>query len=212
MAWVIYRLNLSHTTCQEWILTIEIDTIVEGESCRIGFCPMVRALCLLIDTPVAAGFVVINNHLLALPVSFTGGKHNSPSSFQHRDEIRHHDGLGEQILTRSEEWGALPFPDAVGEIIIDAVTGPYTEVTVLQTVGYGIGQRGVLHPGLTFVTDISPYAGRIGGRLKSCRNQLTEFPSTALDAELIVLTTVWHQSLYIIIYTLYSLGCKTGFS
>ena len=172
---------------------------------------MVRALCLLIDTPVTSWGVVIDNHLMALPVSFAGRKHDGTGSFQHRNEIRHYDSLGEQILTRSEEWGALPFPDAVVDVEIDAVTSPYTKVTVLQTVGDGIRQRGILHPGLTFVTDISPYARRVGGAQIARGNQLTEFPSATLDAELIVLTTVGHQPLHIIIYALYSLGCKTGF-
>ena len=212
VALVIYGLNLAHTTCHEGILTIEIETIVEGESCRIGFCPMVHTLCLLIHTSVASWRVVIYNHLLALPVSFTGCKHDSPSTLQHRDEIRHHDGLGEQILTGAEEWGTLPFPDAVSEIIIDAVTCPHTEVTILQTVGDGIGQRGVLYPRLTFIAYISPYAGRIGVTQIARGNQLAEFPTTTLDAELIILTTVGHQSLYIIIYILYSFGCETGFS
>ena len=101
---------------------------------------MVDALRLLIDSSVAAGCVVIDYHLMALPVAFTWGEDDGASPFQHRNQIGYDNCLGKQVLTGTEEWGALPFPNAVVNVEIGAVTGPYAEVTVLESVGDGIGQ------------------------------------------------------------------------
>ena len=169
-------------------------------------------MCLLIDTPVAAGFVVIDNHLMPLPVALTWCKHDGTCTFQHRNQIRYDDGLGKQILTRSEEWGTLPFPDAIGDMEIGAMTRPYTEMTVLKTIGDGVRQGGILNPRLSLVVDIAPGTGRVGCAKKAWRHQLSEFPSTRLDAQLIILTTVGHQSSYIIIYIIYRIRGETVLS
>ena len=97
-----------------------------------------RTLRLLIDTSLAAGRVVIDNHLMALPVAFTWCEYDGTGTFQHRNQIRYDNRLGKQILTCSEEGRALPSPDTVVDVVIDAMTGPYTEMAVLKTIGDGI--------------------------------------------------------------------------
>ena len=206
---VLDRLYLAHGTGQERILSVEIETVVESEACGVGFLPIVCAMRFLINTSVTFGCVVIDNHLTALPVALTGCEHNGTGTFQHRNQIRNDNGLGEQILTCSEEWGTLPFPSAVGDMEIDAVTRPYTKVAVLKTVGNGIGQGGILYPGLSLITDVAPDTGRVGGAQKSRGNQLPQFPAACLYRQLVVLTTVGHQALYIIIYMLHRFGCET---
>ena len=93
---------------------------------------------------------------MALPVALTWCKYDGTRTFQHRNQIGYDDGLGKQILTRSEEWGTLPFPDAIGDMEIGAMARPYTEMTVLKSVGDGVRQGGILNPRLSLVVDIAP--------------------------------------------------------
>ena len=66
-------------------------------------------------------------------------------------------------MAPAREWGTLPSPYAIGDMEIDAVTRPDTQMTVLKTVGDGVRQGGVLYPGLTFIVDVTPDTRRFGG-------------------------------------------------
>ena len=80
--------------------------------------------------------VVIYNHLVSLPIALTGCEHNGTRPFEHRDEVGGDDGLCKEVLTGTEEGRALPFPGAVLDVEITAVTGPHAEMTVLQAMFY----------------------------------------------------------------------------
>ena len=108
---------------------------MEGESHRVALGPEVMTT----DLMIAERRIVVDDHLVTLPVALTRGEHDGAGFLEHGDEIGGDDGLREEVLGGAEEFGALPFPLPLADVIIAPVTGPDAEVTVLQTVGNPIG-------------------------------------------------------------------------
>ena len=122
------------------ILFFLIAAFVEGKTRDIGGMPVEDTFTLFIARTVGGLFgVVVDNGLMILPVTFTGGEHDGACFLQHRDEVGGDDGLCEQILTGAEEGRTLPAPHMIFQIIIAPVAGPDREVTVLQTTRNLIG-------------------------------------------------------------------------
>ena len=70
---------------------------------------------------------------MALPVTLTGREDGGTGILEHRDEVRHDDGLREQILRGTEEEGTLPLPPAFLHIIITAMALPYADMPVEES-------------------------------------------------------------------------------
>ena len=77
--------------------------------------------------------VIIDDDLMLLPVAFSWGKDISPRILQHRDEVGGNDGLRKQVFTGAEEGRTLPLPLVFCDTVIDAVTGPNGEMTVIES-------------------------------------------------------------------------------
>ena len=121
-------------TCLKGILMIHVVALMQGEAGLWGILPLA---CLF---RIACGdAVVIHDDLIFLPVALTGCKHHGTSLLQHRNQIGRDDGLCEEILAGAEEGWALPLPFVLGDIVVDAMTGPDAEVTVLQPFVDGVG-------------------------------------------------------------------------
>ena len=96
-------------------------------------------MCLLVDATTGIGRVVIDNHLVDLPVAFSWCEDDGPCLLEHGYQIRHDNGLGEQVFTASEKWWTLPFPHFILDVVIATMTGPDGEMAVLKSSGYLIG-------------------------------------------------------------------------
>ena len=84
-------LHLAGGSCLEGILQVGIGATVEGEAGLARKFPRLLGG----DLEIAAGsLVVIDNHLVALPVALAGRKNVGAGFFQHRDEIGDDEGLG----------------------------------------------------------------------------------------------------------------------
>ena len=133
---VLGGLDDSCRSCLEGVLVVDIVPLMESESGKWGELPV------LVDGMfcISCGYgVVVYDHLILLPVALTGSKHHSSCLFQHRDEIRHNDSLGKEILAGTEEGHSLPGPFVLGGVIIHAVTCPDREVPVAQAVADRVG-------------------------------------------------------------------------
>ena len=129
--------NLSPTgcSCTEWILVVKIGTSMIGETHGVGSLP---EMCTT-DLMVAQWRVVVDNHLMALPIALARCEHDGASALKHRDEIGYHDGLSEEVLGGTEEFWALPAPFTFVDVVVSSVTCPEAEVAVLQAVSNLIG-------------------------------------------------------------------------
>ena len=103
-------LRLSHGTHLERILSILIGSLEVGESQGVAVLPFLAIHEFLVGDGVSV--VVIHHNLLLLPVAFTGSEDDGAGIFQHRDEIRHHNGLGKEVFRSTEEVRTLPFPSS----------------------------------------------------------------------------------------------------
>ena len=123
--------GLDHTcrSCQERVLPVVIGSLMQGKAFHVSIFPFVLGICLHVVGRLRV--VVIHNQLMLLPVAFTGSEHVGACFLQHRNEIRNHDGLREQVLGGTEQGRALPFPGVLGDIIIITMTGPEGNMSVL---------------------------------------------------------------------------------
>ena len=103
-------LRLSHGTHLERIFSILIGSLEVGESQGVAVLPFLAIHEFLVGDGVSV--VVIHHNLLLLPVAFTGSEDDGAGIFQHRDEIRHHNGLGKEVFRGTEEVRTLPFPSS----------------------------------------------------------------------------------------------------
>ena len=106
-----------------------------GETHGVGSFP---EMCTT-DLMVAQWRVVVDNHLMALPVALARGEHDGASALEHRNKIGYHDGLSEEVLSGAKEFWALPTPFTFADVVVSSVTGPEAEVAVLQAVSNLIG-------------------------------------------------------------------------
>ena len=114
--------GLSHS-CRAYTERVHAVGAERVEACKsrlVGFLPTLPALPLGIDRGRAA--VVVDHHFVRLPVALPWGKHVGPCTLEHGDEIRCHDGLGEQVFVGAKQVGALPQPFVLLLVIIASVT------------------------------------------------------------------------------------------
>ena len=112
------------------ILAIEIDALVAGKARLGSVAPVVAHSHLVIA--VERGVVVVDDYLMALPVALARSEHDGACILEHRNEIGHDDGLGEEVLGRTKEKRALPLPETFLLVIVTSVAGPDRDVAVLQ--------------------------------------------------------------------------------
>ena len=110
---------------------ILIDAVMPGKTGSLGILPTVLSVHLFIIGGLAV--VVVDDHLMSLPIALPGGEDHSACPFEHRYQVGYYDSLGIEIFRRAEEEGSLPFPIAFLLIVITAVTGPEGDMPVLQT-------------------------------------------------------------------------------
>ena len=103
--------------------------------------------------------VVVDNHLMALPVALTWGKHHGTGIFEHRYQIGDDNCLCEQILVRAEKRRTLPFPVLFVDRIITSMTGPQREMTPVESALDGVGTRFIFDPRFTPMVDFAPRGG-----------------------------------------------------
>ena len=105
--------------------------------------------------------IVIDDDLVGLPVALTRRKDHSAGILEHRNEIRHYDGLGEEVLGSGIEQWSLPLPETLLVVIIVSVTLPDSKMLALQS-GSGLLRTGdILHPRRTGIGVLAPPAVRI---------------------------------------------------
>ena len=79
------------------ILTVLVVAVVHCESWDARVLPRLAKTCFVVANQVVV-IVVVDNHLMALPVTFTRRKDNSSGPFKHRNEIGDDNSLGKQVL------------------------------------------------------------------------------------------------------------------
>ena len=139
VAALLHRLGHPGGSGLEGVLVIHIDARMIGESCRVGLFPLLCALDLHIDAHKGSAGIVVDDHLVFLPIALAGREHHRAGLLEHRYQIRRDDGLRKQILAGGEERRTLPFPHAVLDMEIDTVTRPYRQMAVLQSAGDLVG-------------------------------------------------------------------------
>ena len=156
---VLGACHLSHTgrSCREGILAVAIDAAVHREAGLRRRLPGITEIALLIaEGHDAVRGVVVDDDLVLLPVALTRRIDDGAGILQHGHEIGHDDGLREQVFAGGEQRRTLPAPLSLTLIVVDAVTGPKSEMAPLQSAADAIGQRCILHPRLALVVGASP--------------------------------------------------------
>ena len=100
--------------------------------------------------------VVVDNHLMALPVALAGCEDDSSGAFEHGDEVGDDDGLCEQVLVGGEECGPLPAPASCRSVIVSSVTGPYGEMPSRQSLCDFVRSGHIVDPRFSVVINVSP--------------------------------------------------------
>ena len=96
---------------------------MKGEARSRGRVPLATGISLDIGGALS-WCVVVDDDLVGLPVAFAWSEHHGACILEHRYEIRHHNGLREEVLGGAEEVGALPFPTAFLLVVVASVTRP----------------------------------------------------------------------------------------
>ena len=146
--------HANSTGCKR-ILAIGIRSVVLGKAWQRGLLPWVTVARLNIGDESAV-VIVVDNHLVTLPVALTRREHVGAGMLEHRYKKRYDDGLRKQILACGKKIGPLPLPSAVLQAEIASVTGPDGDVAVLQAAGHLVRLGNVADPGLAVVVNVSP--------------------------------------------------------
>ena len=133
------------------ILSVPVNQSFLSE-CRGGggFPFTFPAFYLLIDATLGMG-IIIHNHLIALPVTFTRGINYGSRIFQHGYNIRYDEWLGEQVFCGTEQSGTLPFPTSLVLFIIFSVALPKGDVSAFQSFAGSKGAGNIFYPWITFI-------------------------------------------------------------
>ena len=100
--------------------------------------------------------VIIDNHLIRLPVTFTWSEDNSTSIFQHRNKIWHHNSLGKKVFRSRKQQRSLPFPKPFLFVIVTTMTLPYRKMFTCQCSSRLFRTRNILYPRFAFIRMFSP--------------------------------------------------------
>ena len=115
-------LCLSHGSHEERIFPI-LQSGAVGKTGRIAVFPFLARLLFEIINRLDS-IIIIDDDFVRLPVSFTGCEDDGSRILEHRDEVGHDDGLGEEIFVCAKQVRSLPFPYISVSIIIPSVRGP----------------------------------------------------------------------------------------
>ena len=166
----------------ERILSVCINVSSFSETRVGGAFPLsFTALHFLID----AATIIVDDDFVPLPVAFARGEDHGSGIFQHRDEVRHNERLGEQVFGGAEQTGALPFPTFLGILVIFPVTLPQGDVASFQPFRYGVGAGNVLYPCIIGVF-LFPDTADIFLFTEIIRHQLFDGLSVRMDGEFVV--------------------------
>ncbi len=158
-----------HAVHEQTVLRRKAERVGRGGPC--GFVLHGFGVCAL---PLR--IVVVHYRLVGLPVAFTWTRHHCPGVFEHGEQEGIDERLREDVLRGTEQMGALPLPRA--GLVVTAVAGPDEQVTAFKSARHLVGQRGVLHPRLSRVVNLSPKACLVLPRLpQNVRHEvLNELP------------------------------------
>ena len=139
----------------ERVFTVLVASCVEGKSALAGGDPWLAQSRFHVVNQRGV-VVVVDDDLMSLPVAFAWRVDNGTCVLEHGNEIRHDDGLGEQVFVSAEQGRALPPPLLFVLVVVAAVAGPKCQVAVFQSTGYLVGTRHILYPRLAVVLDVIP--------------------------------------------------------
>ena len=148
-------LCLPHGPLLKWILAIGVECLCGGKARLFSLFPLLAVDGL--DIRVALdGIIVVNDHFMLLPVSLTRSEHDGACILKHWNQVRDHNGLGEQILCGAKKIRTLPLPGVLLIVIISAMGSPYRKMPVLKSFGNEIGMRCIENPRVVLVLDVAP--------------------------------------------------------
>ena len=199
--------HLSCRSFSEWILTILISTLMEGEPRRRSIDPPLRPIFHI----TAELIVIVHNDLMLLPVALTWREDHGTSVLKHRNKIRQHHRLGIEILSGTEEVRTLPLPPPLSVVIIASMTGPYRYMAVLKTIGDLQRTRHIPHPWLTIIADASPGIEFLFGTTGTLVGYILKPAPVGEDHQIILPVLRWQLFPHILIYVLYCFPIETDF-
>ena len=144
---------------------------------------------------------------MALPVAFARGEDHRSGVFEHRDEVRHNERLGEEVFGGTEQTGALPSPLALLVDVILSVALPEGNVSAFQTFVGRIGAGDVLGPRLALILAF-PHAGIVRFLAQMVGHQLFDGLSVGIDGDVIVVHRAGEKALQLAIDLVYRFRCE----
>ena len=102
------------------VLTVGIPALMKRKTGAWTGGPGIAPVALAVGEGCVAE-VVVDYYLLALPVALARSEHHSTGFLEHRYEVRHHDGLREQVFGGAEQVWPLPLPHAAPNVVVATV-------------------------------------------------------------------------------------------
>ena len=200
----LHSLHLTCCTAYKWIFSVTISTGMKSES--LAFC--VKPLILTIILNISTLVVVVHYHLVLLPVALAWRINNGTCVLKHRYKIWHNYSLREEVFGSTKKIRALPLPSRLLLVVINAVRGPYRNMSVKESVRHKEGFRLVHYPRLSTIVNVSPY----------CRNpviiglcasyKLFDRQSGTLYCKIVTAVWLWQRTGKLLIVELNRLCCK----
>ena len=194
----------SGATFLERVLTVFVSRSLVGESGIGSGAPFsFPALDFLIESCT----IVIHDDFMALPIAFAGSEHHGSGILQHRDEVRHYERLGEQVLGGAKQSGALPSPFALLINVILAMALPEGDVTPFESLLHFIRTGDILGPWISLVF-LLPHAGLVLLLQQMVGNQVFDGFSIGMDGDVVIVHGARQMLLQVAINLLHVFRCE----